>query len=406
MSKISQLPWRLAGLFHPEWALRLGTAEAVELRETSEQGLVLEGQVVSRLGPFGPDGDQVASLARSDLTAGAVESARIQRLESCRGAGSRWKDVQIEQMVLCDLDGAQLHGVGIGRAVGCSLRQARLEDCTLREAVLVDLGDARLERVRLGRVSTVDLSGARLVACDLDGADLRGAVLRRATFVDCDPSAAMVSGADFAGARGLDRETRRALLRAGARFRSAGWYAVLRRLAPGADALRLERIALGLQLGALLLCALLCAFALFQVLRPRGVEPVPEPPPALAREATAWEIQTTKEQLGTLREALQRSHDTMVANGASEGSWPSITDFQQNGFDIDGNGPGETREELVRAGLPDNLLTDSVGGVLPYCNDVPTQETITGVDTDWHYCELSGRVFASAGYTELPTLEW
>jgi hypothetical protein len=28
------------------------------------------------------------------------------------------------------------------------------------------------------------------------------------------------------------------------------------------------------------------------------------------------------------------------------------------------------------------------------------------VDTDWHYCETSGRVFASAGYTDLPTLEW
>ena len=163
---------------------------------------------------------------------------------------------------------------------------------------------------------------------------------------------------------------------------------------------------MGLQLAALAACALLCVMALYQVLRPRGVEPVPELPPPLAREATTWEIQTTKEQLSTLRAALQRSHDTMVANGASEGSWPSITDFQQNSFDLDGSGPGETREELVRGGLPDNLLTDSVGGVLPYCNDVPTQETITGVDTDWHYCELSGRVFASAGYTELPTLEW
>lgn len=406
MSNIPKLPWRLAGLFHPEWGLRLGTASAVERRDVGEGGLVLEGQVIARLGPFEEGQEPVASLERSDLTAGAVEGARLGRVESCVARGSRWKDVEIGQLVLCDLEGAQLEGVQINQAIGSSFRGARLEDCSITEAVLVDLADARLEGVRLRRAGTVDLTGARLVRCDLEGADLRGAVLRRAVFEDCDPSLAMVTGADFAGTRGLSRDTRRALLKGGARFRAAGWYALLRRLLPSADGPKLERAALGIQLAAVALCVLLCVAALYQVLRPRGVEPVPETPPPLARDATAWEIQTTQEQLVALREALQSAHDTMVAKGASEGSWPSITDFQQNSFDLDGDGPGETREQLVRGGLPDNLLTDSVGGVLPYCNDVPTQETITGVDTDWHYCELSGRVFASAGYTDLPTLEW
>jgi len=37
--------------------------------------------------------------------------------------------------------------------------------------------------------------------------------------------------------------------------------------------------------------------------------------------------------------------------------------------------PDEVRAELVRGGLPKNYLTDAEGGVLPYCNDIPSQET-------------------------------
>ena len=406
MSKLPLLPWRLAGLFHPEWALRLGTAGAVEKRELGEDGLVLEGQRLSRLGPFEPDQGRVASLLRSDLTSGAVQGVELGMVERCLARGSAWRDTTIQRIVLCDLEGARLEGVKIDQAVGCSLREAELRDCELRSAVMVELGGAHLHRVRLGQATTVDLSGARLEACPLEGVDLRGAVLRRARFVDCAPDPSLVAGADLCGARGLDAGQRKALLAGGARFRAAGWYLVLRRLLPGADALRIERVALGLQVGVVFAGLLLCAAAMVEVLRPRGVEPVPEPPPPLPREASAWEIQKTQEHLAALREGIQASHTMMVANGAVASPWPSITDFQQNTFDIDGDGPGEIREPMVQGGLPDNLLTDSVGGVLPYCNDVPTQETIQGVDTDWHYCETSGRVYASAGYTDLPTLEW
>ncbi len=406
MSKLPLLPWRLAGLFHPEWALRLGTALATERQHSGEQGLALEGQVLSRLGPFDQGAERVRELLRSDLTSGAVQGVRIGRVEHCRAPGSAWNDVEITELVLSDLEGSKLRSVEIERAVGVSLREAELRDCSIDHAVLVDLGGARLHGVRLGRASTVDLSGAHLDACPLEGVDLRGAVLRRASFHGCAPDPAWVAGADLCGARGLSAEQRKALLAGGARFRAAGWYVLLRRVLPSADGLKLERVALGLQLGAVALGLALCAAALFAVLKPRPVEPVPEPPPPLAREATSWEIQKTQEHLSKLREALQAAHEIMVSNGAEASPWPSITDFQQNTYDIDGEGPGEIRENLVRGGLPDNLLTDSVGGVLPYCNDVPTQPTISGVDTDWHYCETSGRVFASAGYTDLPTLEW
>ena len=69
-------------------------------------------------------------------------------------------------------------------------------------------------------------------------------------------------------------------------------------------------------------------------------------------------------------------------------------------------GAQPAEQELVPGGLPDNVLTDSRGGVLPYCNEEPTQETISGVDTDWHYCEETGRVFASAGFSGEATLNW
>ncbi len=406
MSKLPLLPWRLAGLFHPEWVLRLGKALATERQHIGEEGLELEGQVLSRLGPFEEGQERVREMLRSDLTSGAVQGARMGRVEHCRATGSGWKDVEIGELTLCDFDGAKMENVRIDRAVGVSMREAELRDCRIDSAVMVDLAGATLRGVRLGRATTVDLSGARLEGCPLEGVDLRGAVLRRASFQGCAPDPALVAGADLCGARGLNGEQRKALLAGGARFRAAGWYVLLRRLLPSADGLKLERAALGLQLGAVVLGLGLCAAALFAVLKPRPVEPVPEPPPPLAREATSWEIQKTQEHLGALREALQAAHETMVANGAEASPWPSITDFQQNTYDVDGDGPGEIRENLVRGGLPDNLLTDSVGGVLPYCNDVPTQPTISGVDTDWHYCETSGRVFASAGYTDLPTLEW
>jgi uncharacterized protein YjbI with pentapeptide repeats len=406
VSKIPLLPWRLAGLFHPEWNLALGTAGAIERRDSTERGLVLEGQVISRLGPFDEAPDQVASLSRSDVSSGAVDGATIQRMERCRARGSSWKDVQIGELHLCDLEGAELRGVKINRAIGVSFRDATLHDCEIEDAVMVDLAGARLHGLRLGRSSTVDLTGATLHSCALEGADLRGAVLRRARFVDCAPNPELVSGAELGGARGLSAQTRRQLLRGGARFQGAGWYLLLRRVLPKADALRIERAALGLQAAAVILGLLLCVGALVEVLRPRAVEPVPEPPPPLEREASSWEIQKTRESLAVLRQALQAAHDRMVANGATGSTWPSMDDFQQNTYDIDGDGPGEVREPLVEGGMPDNLLTDSVGSVLPYCNDVPTQETIAGIDNDWHYCELSGRIFACGGYTSLATLDW
>ncbi|MFH1466664.1 MAG: pentapeptide repeat-containing protein [Pseudomonadota bacterium] len=402
----SLLPWRLAGLFHPEWPLRIGTRGVPARRESTAAGLVLQGQAIARLGPLEGDAGPIAELSRCDLTSGAVEGVRIVRAEGCRAPGSAWRDLQIAQLSLCDLTGARLERVGVELCVGAGLRGASITEGRLDELVMTDLFEARLERVRLGRACSADFSGATFVGCDLAGADLRGASLRRARFQGCDPGAAQVAGADFTGAVGLAPEVRRALLAAGARFQAAGWYLVLQRLLPSADPLRLDGAARWIQRGLLLAGLMVSAAGIWAVLMPRPIEPVPEPPPALAREATSWEIQKTRENLASLREALARAHAAMVSHGSSEATWPSMLDFQQNSFDLDGDGPEEARAELVPGGMPDNLLSDSVGSVLPYCNEQPTQETISGIDNDWHYCDQTGRLFACGGYTSLPTLEW
>jgi len=400
------LPWRLAGLFHPEWSLRIGTAGVPARREVTESGLLLQGQPIARLGPLEPDAGPVAELVRCDLSSGAVEGVRVLRAEGCRAPGSAWRDVHVARLSLCDLEGARLERAQIAQCVGACMRGAHITDSRLDDLVMTDLFEAHLTRVRLGHACSADLSGATFLDCDLSAADLRGASLRRARLSGCDLRGALVDGADFTGATGLAPEVRRALLAAGARFQAAGWYLLLLRLAPSADPLRLDAAARWVQRGLLTAGAVLSAAGIWAVLRPRPVEPVPEPPPALAREATSWEIQKTRENLETLRAAIARAHAAMVVHGSQGARWPSMVDFQQNSYDLDGDGPGEARTELVPGGTPDNLLTDSVGSVLPYCNEQPTQETISGIDNDWHYCDQTGRLFACGGYTSLPTLEW
>jgi len=400
------LAWRLAGLFHPDWALRLGAAGTAARREEGPGGLELEGQVLARLGPFQGEEERVDQLLRSSLDKGQVEAVRLRLFEGCTARGSIWSQVVLQRAVLCALEDAQLRSLEVQEMAACSLRGARLEDCSIGELLMCDLSDARLLRVTLGNATTADFSGATFQDCDLKGADLRGAVLRGARFVGSDPSQARVGGADFAGARGLDRATRRRMLESGARFRSAAWYRLLRLLRPGADALLVERLALAAWIGSGILGLAISLAALWAVLRPPPSPPVPEVPAPLVRDATEWEIRKTRENLALLRTTLQQASQTMVAKGAASQTWPSMNDFQQNRYDEDGDGSSEVRVELVPGGLPDNLLTDARGGVLPYCNDEPTQETISGNDTDWHYCDRTGRIFASAGYTGLATLEW
>lgn len=403
MRAVLDLIWRLSGLVHPSWPLQVGREGSVPARRTDGSGSEeWEGETIPRLeGPGSP-----RRLTRCDLGGAALKDLSLERMDGCRASGSRWEGVRIQQATLCDLEGARLRDTEGTHLVTCSLRDASWTGGRVEEAVLCDLGHAHLEGVGLGRLRACDLTDATLKGCDLSSADLSGCVLRRVRFVDTDPSRARVAGADIRGVRGLDRATLRSLVVAGARLQGASTWRLLKKLLPGADPLRICAVAAWLERGAWLLALVPCALALWAVLHPPPVSPVPSVPAARSRAATAIETERTQQALARVRASLAQAHEAMVRSGGRPGDWPSMADFQANQYDVDGSGPSEARAPLVPGGMPDNLLTDAQGGVLPYCNEIPTQETLSGVDTDWHYCDLTGRVFASAGYTGLPTVQW
>lgn len=400
MRVLLELGARLTGLLHPDWDLRVGAPGTVPVRRTGVDGVELEGLILDDLPPV------VARLVRCDLPGAGVRDVHVGRVEGCRAPRSTWVACRVGRVAVSDLEDARWEDVVVEEVVASRLRGLTMNGGRLGELVLVDLGGARLDGVTLGRAVAADLSESILKKCDLRGADLRGAVLRRVRFEGTDPTVARVEGADFRGARGLDRATRRSLLAAGALFRSPGWYRLLRRLLPAVDPLGLERVSVAVGGGLTGVGVLLCLATLWAVVHPPPAPPVPPSPEARVREATPIEIQRTQHNLARIREALARAHEDIVSRGGRASDWPSMEDFQQARYDLDGSGPGEERAALVQGGLPDNLLTDAVGSVLPYCNEVATQETLSGVEADWHYCEETGRIFASAGYSGLPTVQW
>ncbi len=409
MSAITAVVRRLTGLLHAEWDVTLGPGSdparrsrggsGVRLAGEARQGLIMGGAPVEEATRCRYDR---AVLRGSTLTGTCTLSTfrGAQLVEPSAQAGAR--------VTACDLEGARIEGGDLGELdlVACSLREVEVQDTPLGRLELCDLYGARLEGVRVQHLVGCDLRAARLLRCDLRGADLRGSHFVRAELRDCRLEGARVEGAVFASASGLDADTRRRLLRGGATFHGAALTGWLRRLAPQLDPLALDKAGAAVTWGGALLGAALSAAGVWVVVHPPPAPEVAELPPPLARTATAEERRRTQENLRLLRESLAAAHDRMVEGGAVNRTWPTITELQDNSYDTDGDAAGELHDRIVPSGFLDNFLTDSQGGVLPYCNEDPTQETLSGVDTDWHYCELTGRVFAGAGYSEEATLNW
>lgn len=399
---------RLLGLLHPEWELRLGPHGAarrargeagVRLSEERVTGRVAGGTPVESAVRCSYDGAHLDKPVLVGLCAlSTFREARLTAPTAQAGASLRG----------CDLRAVRVERADLGElsTVGSSLEDAVIEGGDLGELDLVDARHARLRAVRLRAARACDFTAASLEGCDLSSADLRGARFRRADLRNCKLEGALVDGADFGGCSGLDRATRRSLIERGARFRGASLVAIVRRLMPSAGPLKQHRVAFRVQVSAWVLAVGLALGASAMAMKPPPAPEVDPVPAALERAATAEERAQTKAELGVLRQAIQKAHDQMVANGAEHTVWPTLRDVQENRYDADGEREGEVMLSLVHGGLPKNLLTASQGGVLPYCNEKPTQETLQGVDTDWHYCELSGRVFASGGFTREPTLNW
>lgn len=408
MSGLLCLLSKWMGLDGPTWSHPLGPSGSPrrEPPGDSGRGWEIENERLSGLDRESLGSDRVESLSHCALHGAVLKNLHIEQFEACNAELAELSHLTIRTMRLCDLRGARLREVDIEAADSSVLQEVQMDGGRLGAISLVDLRLARLGGVLIGRALAADFSGATLDACVLEGADLRGALFRGTLFKNMDLLGANWRDADLRGARGIDRATRARLLWQGARFSSPEWYRLVRFFAPRSEALRVERIAVAFSWFFAIVSVGLCLAALWAVLHPPPPRDIPEPPPARQRAASPVEIDQTQQNLARLREALRRAHESMIESGGPADSWPLIADLQQNRYDVDGRAPGEVRAELVRGGLPENLLTDAVGGVLPYCNDLPAQETLAGVEADWHYCDMTGRVFASAGATGLPTLEW
>ena len=400
--------YRLLGFLHPEWDLRVGPGRGPTVKKRGTSGVCLAQERSTGRIAGGASLEEVIRCAYDGAHLDKPLLAGTCSLTSLRGAritapkaepGSRASSTDLTGAVI---ERAQLDALV---SVGCSLAEARV-DGELGELELCDVRHARLDKVRLRAARACDFTAASLVGCDLSGADLRGARFARAQLKDCDLTGALVDDADFAGATGLSADQKKALVAGGARLRGAAVVSLVRRLRPQGDPVQLHRLATFVQYGGAALGAALCLGAAVLAIRPPPAAETAVIPPALERSVTAEERAATQESLRRLREALANANATMTDNGAQQMLWPTEIDIQENRYDTDGEGPGEHFSVLVEGGLPKNHLTASQGGVLPYCNDEPNQETLSGVDTDWHYCDLTGRVFAGAGFTGEPTLNW
>jgi len=371
---------RLTGLLLPG---RAPGAEGTTTRERGERGVRLSGERRRGRVEGGAPVEEAVRCSYDEARITGAKLAGVCALSSFRLAALEAPEAaEGARLEACDLEGVAVEGgqLELLELHGCSLREADLRDSSVGALSLCDAYGARLQRVRLRRAVASDFTGAAILDCDWSGADLRGSIFRRAIFKGGSLEGALVAGADFSGAT-LPAGVSAALLARGATVRGNGRW-----VAAGATG------------------AILIAVAALLTLRPPPA--VSRPAPEAPREATGTERTRTQSSLVLVRENLKRANKVMTSNGASLRAWPTILEFQDNRFDIDGDGPGVAAEVLFPQGVPDNYLTDVQGSVLPYCNDVPDQPTLSGVDADWHYCEVTGRVFASAGWSGEATLNW
>ncbi|MFM7201121.1 MAG: pentapeptide repeat-containing protein [Myxococcota bacterium] len=353
---------------------------------------------------------QQVQLSEARLVSVSLPQARLEGVQ-LREAGLSLVDAEGAVLERTDFTGAQL--------VGCSLRDTRLEGCDLKGAriQLSDFFGCQLRRVKASNSVWigVDATFAVLEEVDLEGADLRGLSLAHATLSQVQLTGAQVRGADFRGTLGLSDAQRLQLLEGGARLYDGVLDAFFARLLaarrPDQPVAQRDRLARGLSWatqGLLLLLPVLLAIPLFWKgpMKPenRGPEEAAAPGHTpVYREATAEEQAKTQENLLKLRAALQAAFDASGKYGVAR--YPTQEELANNEFDRDGNGPDAVKLPLLNGGLPGNFLTGGEG-VSPYCNAVPKQETLTGDDVDWHYCEETGRIYACGGLTTAPTLSW
>ena len=351
-----------------------------------------------------------ASLARVDLSEATFHGGNLRKLslEGCTLTDVHLSLVDAEGLTArdCDLSRSQWSGVALreGRLTAVDLAEVHLSLCDLFGTHLEDV-DAHG-----ATFSGVDLSWCSLLRVNLRGADLRGCNLSYADLREVDLSGALLQDTNLCGARGLTDDQVEYARAAGAHlhadalegllergFRRWGWNLEV-------AARRARYTSLILQAAVIISIFGLTALIFYQR---AGREEVAIPSmsthPGELREPSAAEIAQTKEGLAQLRLAITTAYEVMGRYGTAR--YPRLEEVLANEYDRDGIGPGTEKVPLVEDGLPANLLT-SGEGILPYCNSEARQETLSGDDSDWHYCEDTGRIYACGGFTPLPTLTW
>jgi uncharacterized protein YjbI with pentapeptide repeats len=341
--------------------------KGVHLKNQRLRGRVLGGVPVQSVKEGCYDGARikeallVGACERSSFRDAILEAPRAEegaRVVGCEMEGAHVDDGALKALALetSRLMEARVQNTRFGTVLRCDLRRARLENCSVERLVSCRMDRSILVKCELGDVSHSSFRGARLQDCTIGAAE----------------------GADFRGARGLTAEMTEHLGTLGARCG---------RRAPRS----FWAIALGVVMGGAWL----------------ATAPPEEKPLETKSLVPTQDMRTASQHaLVQLRERLAHAHDTMVETGAINRTWPTIRDLQQNRYDMDGDGPGESWDLIATTGLPQNLLTRAQGGAVLFCKEDPVQEDLSGVDTDWYYCELNGRLLAAAGGSGEATLNW
>ncbi len=281
----------------------------------------------------------------------------------------------------CVLDGAVIEGGELSnlQVHASRLKSAHVLRTEIGELTLCDLRHARIEDTRIQGLAGCNLDGAHLVGCDLTGADLRGSSFRRTKITDCRLDNVNAAGVVLEGVSGLNNAQLEKFVQGGGQ---TTWLLPRGTWVLGVAALSVYALTFG------------------------SAPPQPIPESLYPSTPNEQVLQATQGALGRFRERLAHAHETMKASGATNRTWPTIRDVQQNRYDMDGDGVGESWDLLAADGIPPNHLTQSDGGVLPFCKEDPSQQDISNVETDWYYCELNGRLFAAAGVSNVATLNW
>lgn len=409
-SSIKSFIHRFTGLVNPTWLLKIGTTAQPRSVRRGERGVILSGE--RRYGAM-RGGTPIERCTHCNYSSATITApklhgkialtsffgTRIERPSAISGAEITSCDFKYSRIIDGDLTHLSING--------CSFAQATIEQTKIGRLSLCDLSHSRLSNLKIGEAIACDFSGAILRGCDFSDTDLSGSTFVGAVFENTNLSGATVSGVDFSGASGLDSATRDSIILRGATLHNPILWGVLKRIFPKVDTLDLNRFAgatsLALVLGLVLSLFMVGARAISPETNEANPETIDHSRDVIT-ESGETPRQRTLDALRLIRESTQEAHNTMIANGGNQDSWPKTTDLSNGHFDLDGSGDGESREVLLPNGVPQNPITSS-NIVTANCDSSRSQDTLN-INNGWLYCEQTGEVLACSGSSGEATINW